>query len=398
MRKRTICLCLCAVFLLGMFAFPASAADTVLTINPPGTLPKAGQSFTVTVELSGNPGLTAVQFTLGFDTGAMSCTKAKIGEALSGTLSATNPSAPLGAAIAAASVDPISNDGTVASFSFTAIRDLTEMSFTLQEVLLSDAAGNSVSFTVTGGTLIQPASGTTQTTPGSTPTTPGVTPTAPGDTPTDPDKPATGREVIDPGAEETPDYVDTDLFEDTRTHWASEYIRKAVARGLFKGYSDGTFRPDVNVSRVQFVTVLYRMAGSPEVADKSTPFTDIAGQSEEFQTAIAWGYHNGYLNGTSETTFSPAASLTREAAMKILFFYAGGQSGMELMFTETYDAAFKDSGSISSWAKAPLYWGVYNAIISGTSKDTLSPQGTATRAQLAKILVGYLEKMEGTKE
>ena len=386
MKKRIWSVLLCAALLIGMLALPATAADTVLTIKLPDQLPKKGETFVVTVDLSGNPGVAAVQFTLGFDKSAMTCTSAKTGEVLSGALSATNPSASAGAIIAAASTSTLSENGTVAAFAFTAEQDLTALDFSLSNVVLSDGSNTAVGFTVSGGSY----------TPGQT-TQPGTQPADPGAAG---QQTATGDPAT-PGAQGDAQLTSAGsgngLFDDTRSHWAREYIQKAVQKGLFKGYSDDTFRPDVNVSRVQFVTVLYRMAGSPAVADTTTPFTDIASQSAEFRTAIAWGYHNGYVSGSSQTKFSPTAALTREAAMKILYYYAGGQSGMETMFTSVYDASFKDSGKISSWAKAPLYWGVYNEIISGTSKDTLSPQGTATRAQLAKILIGYLEKTEVTE-
>ena len=133
------------------------------------------------------------------------------------------------------------------------------------------------------------------------------------------------------------------------------------------------------------------MAGTPAPAGMA-PFADITTQSEEFKSAISWAYEKGYVNGTSPDTFEPNASLTREAAMKILFGYAGAQSGMEMMFTGIYDEAFNDSADISAWAKEPMYWGVYKSIISGTGEGQLSPKGTATRAQLAKILIEFTEK------
>lgn len=80
--------------------------------------------------------------------------------------------------------------------------------------------------------------------------------------------------------------------------------------------------------------------------------------------------------------------------MAILFRYSGASSGAELMLTGIYDGQFSDSGQIASYAKDAMYWAVYNGYINGTSATTLSPNGLATRAQLAKILVEYLEKSE----
>jgi hypothetical protein len=179
-------------------------------------------------------------------------------------------------------------------------------------------------------------------------------------------------------------------FKDVKGHWAEEFVIKAANEGLFVGDADGNFNPDANVTRAQFITVLWRMAGKPDVKEE-LPFTDVKNQLPEFKKAISWGYTNGYIKGTSETTFEPEATLTREAGMKILHLYSGGATGGEIQFFAIYDGLLTDSEEISSWAKSSVYWGIYNKLISGTSDKTISPKGTATRAQLARILVSYLE-------
>ena len=184
----------------------------------------------------------------------------------------------------------------------------------------------------------------------------------------------------------------TATFTDVKaTDWFAPWVDKAVDKGLFKGNADGTFHPNDPITRAQFVTVLWRMAGKP-APKASSSFADVVGESEEFRNAIAWAHENGVVNGTSETAFSPRGALTREAAMTILYRLNGSKSGMETLMTSIYDDNFTDSANVSSWAKAALYWGVYSEILSGTSATTLSPQMTATRAQIAKILVGYDEK------
>lgn len=179
-------------------------------------------------------------------------------------------------------------------------------------------------------------------------------------------------------------------FPDVKGHWAEEYVIKAVDAGLFVGDSDGNFNPDADITRGQFITVIWRMAGRPD-ATGELPFTDTENQLPEFKQAISWGYENGYIKGTSETTFEPEATLTREAAMKILHLYSGGTTGGEFQFFAIYDGLLEDSEEVSSWAKSSVYWGIYNKLISGTSETTISPKGTATRAQLARILVSYLD-------
>jgi len=178
------------------------------------------------------------------------------------------------------------------------------------------------------------------------------------------------------------------IFTDTEGHWAVKYINEATELGLFKGSEDGNFNPEGKITRAQFITVLWRKAGSPEV-EPTHSFTDLDNQNEEFKKAIAWGHSKGYINGISETQFDPDGILTREAGMKMLHYYSGGAVGMEMMFYNIYDALLQDSVQISEWAKKSVYWGIYYTLISGTTDTTISPKEPMTRAQMAKIMVTY---------
>ena len=180
-------------------------------------------------------------------------------------------------------------------------------------------------------------------------------------------------------------------FTDTAGMWAESYINTAAERNLFQGYADGAFRPNNRLTRAQFMMVLWNLAGRPEPASEA-PFTDMGGQIENFQKAVAWAYGQGYVNGTSAATFSPGEPLTRQAAMKILFGYHGGRRGAEVMLFDVYETTFVDSGRISAWAKDAMYWAVYQSILSGTSPTTLEPGGAVTRAQLAAIMVRYTDR------
>ena len=367
-RKRIISALLTAALLLSLCSMAAASEAEFLIAAPAGGT-SAGETFTVSVELNGNPGFCSVQFTLAYDASQMECTDAETGPLLSGVMAVVNPEAPDGAYVAAATLDAVRGDGTLGTVTFRAKKNLTSYSLSLEGAKLTELDGTILPFTVR-----QTASEEPQPEP--------AEPTAPTE-PTEPTAPTEPAESAAPAI----------AFTDTKGHWAESCIGQAVEKKLFNGYPDGSFRPDTKVTRAQFITVIWRMAGSPATQAK-TPFTDIAAQSAEFRTAIAWGYEKGLINGNTETTFNPTGALTREAAMKILFFYSGGISGTEIMFTGIYDSGFTDSAQISSWAKAPMYWGVYNEIISGTGKTTLSPKGTATRAQLAKILIGYLDKFQ----
>jgi len=305
--------------------------------------------------------------------------------------------------------EPVIDDGIVATFRFKTLEDVTSLEFGLKQIVYKDAERVTIDYELAGVTEEK------QETPGGSlpeeffPEEDFPEDEAVEDTPSQPQGAGSGGGSVSSGTtgsvdeqpedtedetatEETPTVVEP-MFPDTKGHWAVSFINTAAEEGLFKGDDNGNFNPDADVTRAQFVTVLWRMAGAP-VVDGETPFVDIQDQIPEFQSAIAWGYSNGYINGISETEFNPNGTLTREAGMKILHFYSGGERGGEQMLASIYDGTFADSKEISTWAKDSLYWGVYNQLLSGTSETTLSPQGTATRAQLAKILVNYIKSYQ----
>ena len=389
MRRSILAMLLAAVMLLCLTPF-ASAAGAAFVVEVPVSSAAAGESFEVTVSLRDNPGFYAMEFNLVYDEDALECTKVTAGPIAKQMLYVTNPKGRHGAVVVGATAEAIEEDGVIAVFSFTAKKSVSALSFKTYNCNISDVEGQEIETTVvwngTGGTE-EPPEPTAPDEPEPT-TPPEPSPTT---TPTPALPPTTPPEGGDPipGQEET----SAPSFSDVAGHWGEASVLEAAKRGLFNGYPDGRFGPDDNVTRAQFVTVLYRMSGSPETSAQ-TPFEDIGTLSAEFRRAVAWAYENGYVNGKADTVFDPSGFLTRQEALKILFYYSGGQSGMELMLYSTYDEAYADSGDIASWAKPAMYWGVYKGIISGTSEDTLSPQGTATRAQLAKILVNYLDKFQ----
>lgn len=378
MRKSILAMLLAVVMLLCLTPF-ASAAGAAFVVDVPKGAVAAGESFEVTVSLRDNPGFYALEFNLVYDEDALECTGVNEGPLVERMLAVTNPKGRHGAIVTGASEKGVKGDGVVAVFSFTAKKAVSALSFKAYDSDIADEEGKWMGIDVvwngTGETETgEPSPGPTEPTPGPTEPTPGPT------TPPEGGNPVSGGETAP-------------SFSDIAGHWGEASILEAARRGLFNGYPDGRFGPNDNVTRAQFVTVLYRMSGSPETA-AATPFEDIGTLSAEFRSAIAWAYEKGYVNGKADTVFDPSGQITRQEALKILFYYAGGQSGMELMLTSTYDNAFSDSDSIAAWAKPAMYWGVYKGIISGTSEDTLSPQGTATRAQLARILVNYLDKIQ----
>ena len=210
MKKRIIAIIMTAALVLALLSATAMAAGTVLTVKTPATIPKAGETFTVSVEITGNPGLCSVQFTLAYDKNLMTCTKVVEGAILDGMLSVTNANARDGAIVAAASAEPSAGDGVLAEFTFTANRDLADYGFRLEEIALSNAYGEDIPFTVTGAELVELGTPAAPAQPTPTPSTPAAT--------------------EQPKLEQTPEVTETAPFADVAP---DAYYAKAVAWAYF---------------------------------------------------------------------------------------------------------------------------------------------------------------------
>ena len=149
----------------------------------------------------------------------------------------------------------------------------------------------------------------------------------------------------------------------------------AVTNGVTAGTSDITFSPDVTVSRAQMVTFLWRAAGSP-AAEGSNPFTDVS-VSDYYYNAVLWAVANGVTAGTSDTTFSPDAPVSRAQAVTFQWRAAGGPAVSGESFTDIPEGAY--------YAPA-VTWAVANGITSGTGDHQFSPDAPVSRAQAVTFL------------
>lgn len=387
MKKRILASLLAVCMCLGLTTGALAVERATLTLSAPEALPAVGETFTVTVSITDNPGICAVQFTVESDDAVVECVSAKIGGALSGALAATNPDASNGAIIAAANTQTMEEDGTLGVLTYRVVAQ-GDAGLRLSGIVLTDGDGKDASYTTAADVL--PADSEPETGEAGD----GVGGSQPPVIPEIPQTPAAPVTPAQP-AETAPQTSFTDV---PTGFWAETYIQKATEAGLFQGYADGSFKPNQNVTRIQFITVLWRNAGRP-AASQVAPFSDVNTSADtDFAKAASWGYEKGYITGYENAdgtiSFRPNGTITRQQAMAILFRYSGASSGAELMLTGIYDGQFSDSGQIASYAKDAMYWAVYNGYINGTSATTLSPNGLATRAQLAKILVEYLEKSE----
>ena len=169
--------------------------------------------------------------------------------------------------------------------------------------------------------------------------------------------------------------------------WYYDGVQYVLAAGLMNGTTSDRFSPDVSMTRAMLVTVLWRFEGSPEVSS-DTAFTDLT--ADWYTPAVKWANANGIVKGTSDTTFSPDATITREQLATILFRYSEFQ--MKFDDTRADISTFPDAESVSVWATDAVSWAVGKGLIQGTSSGNnvyLSPNGNATRAQVALVVARY---------
>ncbi len=169
--------------------------------------------------------------------------------------------------------------------------------------------------------------------------------------------------------------------------WYAGAVASVSQQGLMAGTSATTFSPAATTTRGMLVTILYRMAGTPDLADENLgyPFADVDAQSW-YSDGVYWARLNGVAAGTSTSTFSPNGSLTREQAVTMLYQYAKAQ-GYDTAASGAQAQAFSDFAQVSDWAQQAVIWAVDSGLIAGTDAGTLNPQGSATRAELAAIMV-----------
>ena len=175
----------------------------------------------------------------------------------------------------------------------------------------------------------------------------------------------------------------TDVNEGDWFHDAVQYV---YDNGLMGGVGDGQFAPNATTNRAMVVTILYRLAGEPDVSG-DVAFTDVE-PGLWYTDAVLWAAQKGIVNGISETEFSPSGDLTREQLATVLYRYA---ESMGYDVSASVDlSGFPDAGDIQSYATQALSWAVAEGLLQGFEDDSLQPGGTATRAQIATILMRFL--------
>ena len=186
----------------------------------------------------------------------------------------------------------------------------------------------------------------------------------------------------------------TKMFTDVSHSWADDGIQYCVTHQLMSGIGNNLFGPKLATTRAQIVQILYNLEGEPKVSG-TTPFTDLT--NDWYQDAILWAYQTGVVAGTSSTTFEPDLPVTREQIAVILMEYVTRVLKLERTWTPADLSAFPDAGSVSDWAKDAMADAVGLGLISGASnggQTLLEPQGSATREQVATILMEFCKNVK----
>lgn len=184
------------------------------------------------------------------------------------------------------------------------------------------------------------------------------------------------------------------VFSDVSTGaWYADAVKYVTSNELFNGTGKNTFSLNARMTRAMMVTVLHRMAGKPAASGTQKSFSDIS-TGMWYTDAIAWASENGIVNGYSNGTFGVNDSVTREQLAAILYRYAVN-AGIQAEVTASSGAAdgFADSGKISSYARTAVEWAVEKGLVNGKGNNRLDPAGTATRAELAAILMRFNESI-----
>ena len=170
--------------------------------------------------------------------------------------------------------------------------------------------------------------------------------------------------------------------------WYHDGVHYALERGMMNGTGNSMFEPAGHTSRAMIVTILYRMENEPNAASENR-FSDVA-TGQWYTKAVIWASENKIVEGSGDGTFKPDSDITREEFATILYRYATGKSKgfpVARMFTLNYP----DASEVSSWANEAVCWCVMNEIINGKG-GKLVPGSDASRAEVATMLMRYCTK------
>ena len=175
----------------------------------------------------------------------------------------------------------------------------------------------------------------------------------------------------------------------TAEAWYADAVCYVYENNLMDGVAPGRFAPDDMLDRAMLVTILYRADGRPEMTGAAS-FADVEARSW-YADAVAWGKQNGIVEGVDSQHFEPFAPISREQLVTMLFRYA--------QYAQRDDSAngsleqFADADRVSAWAERAMQWAAEAQIVTGKTADSIDPQGGATRAEAACMLMRFAENV-----
>ena len=172
------------------------------------------------------------------------------------------------------------------------------------------------------------------------------------------------------------------------SQWYESAVAYAYRHGIMEGMSDTTFQPNGTLSRAMAVQIFYNLEGQPDISDENLgyPYEDVDAQAW-YGNAVYWARITGVATGYGDGTFQPTDSITRQEFAQMLYNYAK-YKGYDLT-AEGDLSQFPDSGSVADWAEIAMSWANGNKLINGHDDGTIDAAGTATRAQAASILMRF---------
>lgn len=198
--------------------------------------------------------------------------------------------------------------------------------------------------------------------------------------------PATGHKLVYKVCSVCGYEVPFPFVDVSKTDWFYNDVKYVWQHDIMNGVSDTKFAPETPMTRAMFVTVLYRLEGSPDVTGMATPpFTDIGAKNFDWAyNAIVWAYNTGVTKGTSATTFAPGVAISRQEIVTMFYRYAGSPavSGSPI---------FGDSSVISSWARNAVQWAKSFGVVNGYPNGNFGPVDATTRGQMAAMIHRYMQ-------
>lgn len=188
--------------------------------------------------------------------------------------------------------------------------------------------------------------------------------------------------------------VNTNKFLDvSNSDWFYDAVVFSSENGLFTGTSESAFSPNSSMTRAMFVTVLYRLDGKSAVSSAPV-FPDVSSKKLYYYNAVAWANANNIVNGFDDGKFYPDTPITREQMAVIMYRYAS-YAGCKTAAGDTSKYySFPDSNKVSAFAADAMKWSTSNSLING-SDGKLLPQDTASRAQVAQIILNFCRNIIG---